>query len=98
VNALAVPRQASIVEMLSQSVVFAAAAALAACGNANDNRQPHRRTVSATIKVADYPSLEMVGGVAGVNANGSTVAVVRTGAGHVHRALRYLPAPRLDHQ
>jgi len=39
------------------------------------------------------------GGVAGVNANGSPVAVVATGAAtFILALLAYLPAPRLDHQ
>jgi Rieske Fe-S protein len=37
-------------------------------------------SVSGSIKVADFPSLASVGGVATVSVSGSPVAVVRTGA------------------
>lgn len=64
--------------MLSQSALMVAAAALAACGNTLDI--PSAPTsVSFSMQVANFPALASVGGVTAVNANGSPIAVVRTG-------------------
>jgi Rieske Fe-S protein len=56
----------------------AAAAALAACGGSTSVTAPS--SVGLSVKVSDYATLATIGGVALVNANGSPIAVVRTGA------------------
>jgi nitrite reductase/ring-hydroxylating ferredoxin subunit len=65
-------------QFLSASLMAAAAAALAACASVTDSTSPS--SVSLTLKVSDYAALANVGGVALVSANGSPLAVVRTGA------------------
>ena len=62
---------------LLRGAVAAAAVALAACGASSDAMAPS--SVSASVKVSDYPALATVGGVALVTASGSPIAVVRTG-------------------
>jgi Rieske Fe-S protein len=56
----------------------AAAAALAACGGSTSVTAPS--SVGLSVKVSDYATLATIGGVALVNASGSPIAVVRTGA------------------
>jgi nitrite reductase/ring-hydroxylating ferredoxin subunit len=63
-------------EFLFRGALAAAAVALAACGGASDSTAPS--SVGLTIKLADYPALEDVGGMALINAGGSPLAVVRT--------------------
>jgi Rieske Fe-S protein len=62
---------------LIRGAVAAAAIALAACGAASDATAPS--SVALTVKVADHPELDSVGGVALVSASGSPLAIVRTG-------------------
>lgn len=57
----------------------AAAAALAACAASDVTGTSFPSSVAMSIKVADYPTLANVGGVALVSASGSPIAVVRTG-------------------
>lgn len=66
-------------QFLSASMMAAAAAALAAC-SAGSTSITAPSSVTLTVKVSDYATLATVGGVALVNANGSPIAVVRTGA------------------
>ena len=64
-------------EVLSQALLAAIGAALAACGNyatAPDSLGDF------SFKVSDQAALATVGGVALMTANGSPIAVVRTGA------------------
>jgi len=60
---------------LSRAVMSAAMLALAACGASDGATAPF--SGSASINVADYPSLATVGGVALVTLNGSPLALVR---------------------
>jgi Rieske Fe-S protein len=62
---------------LSESVLAAAALALAAC--AGDLSGPPA-TVSSAIKVSDYPALAVVNGIATATLSGARLAIVRTGA------------------
>lgn len=63
---------------LTQSMLAAAALALAACGgDAITSNAP--TTVGSSIKIADYSTLSSVGGVALVTLNGAPLAIVRTG-------------------
>ena len=62
---------------LSESVLAAAALALAACSG--DVSGPPA-TVSSSLKVASYPALAVVNGIATVNLSGAKLAIVRTGA------------------
>lgn len=66
---------------LTQSMVAAAALALAACGTGGDITGTGTPTNvgGASIKLADYSSLSAVGGVALVTLNGVPLAIVRTG-------------------
>lgn len=66
-------------QFISATVMAAAAAALAACGGASSSVTAPG-TVGLSLKVSDYATLANVGGVALINANGSPIAVVRTGA------------------
>jgi Rieske Fe-S protein len=63
---------------LARAAVAAAAVALAACGAGGDATAPFSGTFS--FKVGDHPELASVNGVALITANGSRLAVVRTGA------------------
>ncbi len=63
-------------KFLSESVLAAAALALAAC--AGDMSGPPS-SVGSAIKVADYPALASVNGVATVTVSGARLAIVRTG-------------------
>ena len=63
---------------ISQAVLAAAAAALAACGAGSDPTAP--ASVGASLKVSDYPALASTGGIALVSVSGARLAVVRTGA------------------
>lgn len=63
---------------LTQSMLAAAALALAACGLDNGPTAPS--SVSGSIRVSDYPALANVGGVALVTVSGAKLAVVRTSA------------------
>jgi cytochrome b6-f complex iron-sulfur subunit len=66
-------------EFIQRSALFAAAAAaLAACAPADSTAPQLSGTVQ--VKVADYPALASVGGIATLRADGSPIAVVRTGA------------------
>jgi Rieske Fe-S protein len=65
-------------QFISASVIAAAAAALAACGGSASVTAP--QSVGLSVKIADYPALANVGGVATLSSNGSPLAVVRTGA------------------
>ncbi len=56
-----------------------ATVALAACGVGSDFLTAPGN-VSLSIKIASYPDLAPLGGVAYVDANGSPLAIVRTGA------------------
>lgn len=63
---------------LVRSAFAAAAVALVACGAAaGDATAP--ASVSASVKVSDYPALSSVGGVALTTASGAPLAIVRTG-------------------
>jgi Rieske Fe-S protein len=74
INGTVIDRRA----FLMRSAFAAAAVALAACGGAaGDAMAPS--SVSASVKVSDYPALSSVGGVALITAGGSPLAVVRTG-------------------
>lgn len=67
---------------LTQSMVAAAALALAACGTAGGDLTGLGGSTNITgtsIKVADYSSLSAVGGVALVTVSGIPLAIVRTG-------------------
>jgi len=66
-------------QFISASVMAAAAAALAACGSSSSNFTAPG-SVGLSVKIADYPALANVGGVATLSSNGSPIAVVRTGA------------------
>jgi nitrite reductase/ring-hydroxylating ferredoxin subunit len=61
---------------ISQSVLAAAAAALAACG-ADGLTAPS--SIGSSITVASYPALASAGGVAVVSLSGTRLAIVRTG-------------------
>lgn len=63
-------------EVLSQALLAAIGAALAACG---DYATAPESLGSFTFKVSDQAALATVGGVALMTANGSPIAVVRTG-------------------
>ncbi len=63
--------------MLTQSMLAAAAAALAACGVSDLPSSPASLT-PFTFKVSNYASLGVVGGVALVSSSGTPIAVVRT--------------------
>lgn len=63
---------------ISQTVLAAAAAALAACGVGSDPTAP--TSVGSSIKVSDYPALASTGGIAVVTVSGARLAIVRTGA------------------
>lgn len=68
-------------QFISASVIAAAAAALAACGSSSSSSNiTAPGSVGLSVKVADYPALANVGGVAILSSNGSPIAVVRTGA------------------
>lgn len=60
-----------------RSAIFAAAAALAACGT-GDVTSPDLSS-SSTVKLSAFPTLANVGGVATMGIQGIPVAVVRTG-------------------
>jgi cytochrome b6-f complex iron-sulfur subunit len=64
---------------LVQSAMFAAAAALAACGASADATGP---TISGTttVNVNSHTELATVGGIALVTVSGAPLAIVRTGA------------------
>jgi cytochrome b6-f complex iron-sulfur subunit len=64
---------------LAQSAIIAAAAALAACSVGADVTAPSL-SGPTTLKVADYPALANVGGIALVTIASSPFAVVRTGS------------------
>ena len=63
---------------VSQAVLAAAAAVLAACGGGVDATAP--TAIDSTLKVADYPALASAGGVALVTVGGARLAIVRTAA------------------
>ncbi|MCC6930252.1 MAG: Rieske (2Fe-2S) protein [Gemmatimonadaceae bacterium] len=65
---------------LTQSMLAAAALALAACGSDGVTGTTSPGTVGASIKLSDYASLSAVGGVALVTLSGASLAIVRTGA------------------
>jgi len=67
-------------QFISASVIAAAAAALAACGSSSTSNFTGPGSVGLSVKIADYPALANVGGVAILSSNGSPIAVVRTGA------------------
>lgn len=67
-------------EFISASVLTAAAAALAACSASGGGDVTGPSSVGLTLKLSDYPTLASVNGVALISANGSPIAVVRTGA------------------
>jgi Rieske Fe-S protein len=62
-----------------QSALFAAAAALAACGASGDMTAPSLPLTGNTIDVNANPALSSVGGVALVSIGSVPLAVVRTG-------------------
>ena len=64
---------------LSESVLAAAALALAACSDLGGITGPPTN-VSSSIKVSSYAALANVNGIATVNLNGAKLAIVRTGA------------------
>ena len=65
-------------EFLQQSALFAAAAAaLAACAPSDATGPSLGGNVNVTV--ANYPTLANVGGIATLSANGTPLAVVRTG-------------------
>ncbi len=59
--------------------MLAALGALAACGAAGDSTAPSL-SGTTSIKLADYPALATVGGIAVLTINSSPYAVARTGA------------------
>ena len=63
-----------------QSALFAAAAALAACGAGGDVSAPTLPTTGNSIDVMSFPTLSTVGGVAMISIGGVQLAIVRTGA------------------
>lgn len=63
---------------ISQSVLAAAALALASCMGGDNPTAP--TSVTGSIKVSDYPALANVDGVALVTVDGAQLAVVRTGS------------------
>jgi cytochrome b6-f complex iron-sulfur subunit len=67
-------------EFIAQSVLAAAALALAACGGAGGDGATAPSTISSSIRVSDYPELASTGGVALVTVSGARLAIVRTGA------------------
>ena len=65
---------------LTAAALAAASAALAACGAGGGDGATAPITVpSQSLRLADYPALASVGGVALVTVGGSPLAVVRTG-------------------
>src|SRR5689334_7131443 len=64
-------------KFLTISAYAAAAAALAACAVSDNTTAP--TSLSATVKVSDYPALASVGGVATTSINGRPGAILRTG-------------------
>src|SRR5947207_720413 len=64
-------------DFVMRSAMFAAAAALAACG-ISDATGP-QLSGSANVNVNNFPSLASVGGVAVTSVQGVPIAVVRTG-------------------
>ena len=66
-------------KFVSMGALAAAAAALAACGGLGSSITAPS-SVGLTLKLSDYAALANVGGVALLSANGSPVAIVRTGA------------------
>ena len=65
---------------LVRGAMAAAAVALVSCGVGGGSDATAPTSVSATVKVSDYPALATVGGVALVTASGSPIAIVRTGS------------------
>lgn len=65
---------------LAQGALLAAVTALAACGGAGGDLMAPGLTGRTTLRLADYPSLAAVGGVALVDIGSSPFAVVRTSA------------------
>jgi len=63
---------------LARSALFAAAAALGACGGA-DTTAPSIAS-GTTINVANFPSLSTVGGIATTTLDGAPIGIARTGA------------------
>ncbi len=72
-------------EFVERGTLAAVAAFLAACGGpipgVDNPLGPGGGTGSLTIRIADYPALANVGGIARVNTSGAPVAVVRQSAG-----------------
>lgn len=67
-------------QFIAAGFMAAAAAALAACAGGGSDLPTSPGNVGLTIKVSDYASLASVGGVATLSANGTPLAIVRTGA------------------
>ena len=65
---------------LAQTAVFAAVAALAACGGAGGDVTAPGLSGMTTVRLADYPALASIGGVARFNIAATPLAVVRTSA------------------
>lgn len=77
---------------LMRGALAAAAVALAACGGGlSDGSVTAPSSVSLSLKVADYPALASVGGVALVDAGGSPLAIVRTATGSFVALSRICP-------
>ena len=62
---------------LSETVLAAAALALAACAASDITGAPN--SVNGSVTLANYPALANVNGVATVTVNGAQLAIVRTG-------------------
>lgn len=78
---------------LTRATLAAAATALAACGGGgSDPTSP--ASVGASLRVADYPALASVGGIASLTLSGTPIAVVRTGAATFVTLSRVCPHER----
>ncbi|MEO7966833.1 MAG: Rieske (2Fe-2S) protein [Gemmatimonadaceae bacterium] len=65
---------------LTQSMLVAAAAALAACGAGGFESITAPASINSTVNLSSYPALATVGGIALTSINGAALALVRTGA------------------
>jgi cytochrome b6-f complex iron-sulfur subunit len=69
-------------QFVGRGALAAAAALLAACGGVGGDAGPTLPSSgqTVTVKIADYPSLASVGGIAAFNTSAGPIAVVRTDA------------------
>ncbi|MEO7962809.1 MAG: Rieske (2Fe-2S) protein, partial [Gemmatimonadaceae bacterium] len=64
---------------LTQSMLVAASAALAACGAGGFESINAPASINSTVNLLSYPALATLGGIALTSINGAALALVRTG-------------------